>query len=77
MASSVLSLTLAATSLSVVPMANAADFDWKQAAGRTSISVSFNQHPYADAMIQRLPQFKELTGIDVKYELTAGGELFR
>ena len=25
---------------------------------------------YADAIIQRLPQFKELTGIDVKHELT-------
>ena len=68
-ASSVLSLTLAVTALSVPRIANAADFDWKQAAG-TSISVSFNQHPYADAIIQRLPQFKELTGIDVKYELT-------
>jgi hypothetical protein len=59
-ASSVLSLTLAVTALSVPRIANAADFDWKQAAG-TSISVSFNQHPYADAIIQRLPQFKELT----------------
>ena len=68
-ASSILSLALAVTSLSVPRIVNAADFDWKQAAG-TSISISFNQHPYADAIIQRIPQFKELTGIDVKYELT-------
>ena len=65
----ILLLTLAAALLSVAPMVSAADFDWKQAQGAT-ISVSFNQHPYADAMIQRLPQFKELTGIVVKYELT-------
>ncbi len=44
-------------------------FDWKQAAG-TKINVSLNQHPYAEAIIQRLPVFKELTGIDVQYELT-------
>ena len=63
-----LSLTLAATSLSV-PRADAADFDWKQANG-TTINVSLNQHPYANAIIDQLPKFKELTGIDVKYELT-------
>ena len=68
-ASSILSLSLAAGALSVPQIANAADFDWKQAGG-TSLSISFNQHPYADAIIQRLPQFKELTGVDVKYELT-------
>ena len=34
------------------------------------ISVFLNQHPYANAIIQRLPQFKELTEMDVKYELT-------
>ena len=74
-ASSVRSLVLAAALLSIVPMASAAGFDWKQAQG-TTISVSFNQHPYADAMIQRLRQFKELTGIDVKYELTAEENYF-
>ena len=63
-----LSLTLAATSLSV-QRSDAADFDWKQANG-TTINVSLNQHPYANAIIDQLPKFKELTGIDVKYELT-------
>jgi multiple sugar transport system substrate-binding protein len=67
-ATTALSFGLAVTSLSV-PRADAADFNWKQEQGKT-INVSFNQHPYADAIIQRLPQFKELTGIDVKYELT-------
>ena len=67
-ASTALSLSLAVTSVGV-PRVNAADFDWKQASGAT-LNVAFNQHPYADAIIQRLPQFKELTGIDVKHELT-------
>src|SRR4051794_31612341 len=44
-------------------------FNWKQASG-TKINVAFNQHPYADAIMQRLPQFKELTGIDVSHEVT-------
>lgn len=53
----------------LAPGARAAGFDWKQASG-TKITVAFNQHPYADAIIQRLPQFKELTGIDVTHEVT-------
>jgi multiple sugar transport system substrate-binding protein len=63
-----LSFGLAVSPLSI-PRADAADFNWKQEQGKT-INVSFNQHPYADAIIQQLPKFKELTGIDVKYELT-------
>ncbi len=68
MATTALSFGLAVSPLSI-PRAKAADFNWKQEQGKT-ISVSFNQHPYADAIIQQLPKFKELTGIDVKYELT-------
>jgi multiple sugar transport system substrate-binding protein len=41
-------------------------FDWKQASG-TKLVVMLNKHPYADAIIKRLPEFKELTGIDVEY----------
>jgi multiple sugar transport system substrate-binding protein len=44
-------------------------FDWKQASG-SKITVAFNQHPYADAIIQQLPKFKELTGIDISHEVT-------
>ena len=35
-------------------------FDWKQASG-AKITIAFNQHPYADAIIQQLPKFKEMT----------------
>src|ERR1700731_4241965 len=44
-------------------------FDWKQATG-TKLVVMLNKHPYATAIIQRLPEFKELTGIDVSYTET-------
>jgi multiple sugar transport system substrate-binding protein len=63
-----LSLSVALVAAGVMRVDGAA-FDWKQAQGNT-IDVSFSLHPYAEAIIQRLPQFKELTGIDVKYEQT-------
>ena len=40
-------------------------FDWKQASG-TKLVVMLNKHPYADAIIKRLQEFKDLTGIDVE-----------
>ncbi|MBV9673233.1 MAG: sugar ABC transporter substrate-binding protein [Verrucomicrobia bacterium] len=44
-------------------------FDWKQASG-VKLVVMLNKHPYADAIIKKLPEFKELTGIDVEYTET-------
>jgi len=41
----------------------AADFDWKAHSGK-SIKVLLNKHPYADAMIANLDNFKELTGME-------------
>ncbi len=46
----------------------AADFDWKAHSGKT-IKVLLNKHPYADAMIANLDNFKELTGMDVTYDI--------
>lgn len=46
----------------------AADFDWKAHSGKT-IKVLLNKHPYADAMIANLDNFKELTGMDVQYDI--------
>jgi len=45
------------------------NFDWKQASG-TKLVVMLNKHPYADAIIKKLPEFKEKTGIDVVYTET-------
>jgi multiple sugar transport system substrate-binding protein len=45
------------------------EFNWKQCEG-SKINVAFNQHPYADSIIKRLPEFEKLTGIEVKYTVT-------
>lgn len=61
--------TAVTVSVQLLVAATAQTFDWKQAEG-TTLEVELNQHPYADAIIERLPQFKELTGIDVSYNIT-------
>ncbi len=44
-------------------------FSWDMASGST-IKVMFNQHPYAEAIIKKIPEFTEETGIEVEYSLT-------
>ena len=46
----------------------AADFDWKKFNG-TKLHLLLNKHPYADAMIADLDNFKSLTGMDVTYDI--------
>ena len=46
----------------------AQDFDWKAHSG-TTVKLLLNKHPYTDAMIANLDSFKELTGMDVKYDV--------
>jgi multiple sugar transport system substrate-binding protein len=46
----------------------AADFDWKQYQG-TTVNLLLNKHPYTDAMIANLDSFRQLTGMDVKYDV--------
>ena len=46
----------------------AADFDWMAYKGKT-INLLLNKHPYADAMIAYIDNFKKLTGMDVKYDV--------
>lgn len=48
--------------------AMAQDFDWKAHQGK-SLKLLLNQHPYTDAMIANLDNFKELTGIDITYDV--------
>ncbi len=48
--------------------AMAAGFDWQAHKG-TAIKLLLNKHPYADAMIADLDNFKSLTGIDVAYDV--------
>ena len=53
-----------------------ADFDWQAHKGKT-IKLLLNKHPYADAMIANLENFKQLTGMDVVYDVFPGRRLFR
>ena len=46
----------------------AADFDWKKHAGK-SLKLLLNKHPYTDAMIANLDNFKALTGMEVTYDI--------
>lgn len=48
--------------------AMAQDFDWKRHSGK-SIKLLLNKHPYTDAMIANLDNFKQLTGMDVTYDV--------
>jgi multiple sugar transport system substrate-binding protein len=46
----------------------AADFDWKKHQG-TRLNLLMNKHPYMDAMVADLDNFKELTGMEVAYDV--------
>lgn len=46
----------------------AADFDWKKHSGK-KLKLLLNKHPYADAMIANLDSFKQLTGIEIAYDV--------
>ena len=43
-------------------------FDWKKFSG-SKVKLLLNKHPYTDAMIANLDNFKELTGMDVVYDV--------
>ena len=45
-----------------------ADFDWMAYKGG-KLKLLLNKHPYADAMIADLANFKSLTGMDVTYDI--------
>jgi len=44
-------------------------FNWRAYEG-TTLNVMFNQHTYADAVIEKLPEFEAKTGITVQYSVT-------
>ncbi|WP_158816287.1 extracellular solute-binding protein [Methylocapsa sp. S129] len=46
----------------------AADFDWKKFKG-AKLHLLLNKHPYADAMIADLDNFKALTGMEATYDI--------
>jgi multiple sugar transport system substrate-binding protein len=48
--------------------AMAADFDWKAYSG-TKLKLLLNKHPYVDALLANIDNFKSLTGMDVAYDV--------
>jgi multiple sugar transport system substrate-binding protein len=46
----------------------AADFDWKKFNG-TKLKLLLNKHPYVDALIADLDNFRSLTGMDATYDV--------
>ena len=48
----------------------AGDFDWKRHSGKR-IKLLLNKHPYTDTLIAGLDNFKQLTGIEVGYDVFA------
>jgi multiple sugar transport system substrate-binding protein len=66
-----LGLTAAAADFIVnaaMTQALAQSFDFKKNAGKT-VNLLLNKHPYTDAMIADLDNFKALTGMEVKYDV--------
>lgn len=55
--------------------AKQADIDWKQFEG-TKLRMGMNSHPFTDATQPLLPYFKDLTGIDVTYDVYAESDLW-
>jgi len=52
-----------------LPFSANAEFSWEIAKGE-SITVLFNQHPYAESIIKKIPVFEKKTGIKVTYSIT-------
>jgi multiple sugar transport system substrate-binding protein len=48
--------------------AMAANFDWQKEKGK-AIKLLLNKHPYTDAMLMNIENFKKLTGLDVTYDV--------
>jgi len=49
-------------------LAATSDFNWKAHKGKT-VRLLLNKHPYADTLINNIENFKQLTGMDVQYDI--------
>jgi multiple sugar transport system substrate-binding protein len=52
------------------------EFDWKKFKG-TKLTMALNKHPFADAILLELDQFKEQTGMDASFMMLPEAEYFR
>lgn len=60
-------LVLSVIAVGFVSLAVAQEFDWRRFEG-TEIRFMMNQHPFTDFLAPLVPEFEELTGIDVTLE---------
>lgn len=60
-------LVLAMVAAGFVSLGVAQEFDWRQFEG-TEIRFMMNQHPFTDFLAPQIPEFEELSGIDVTLE---------
>lgn len=60
---------------SVLVQAEEPAFDWRQAEGET-VTVATMVHAYFDALIPIMPEFEEMTGIKVEYDILPEAEFF-
>lgn len=60
-------LVLAMVAAGFVSLGVAQEFDWRQVEG-TEIRFMMNQHPFTDFLAPQIPEFEELSGIDVTLE---------
>lgn len=73
--STMLCAAMVMSSLAVPAMADDASFDWKAYDG-TTLNVMFNEHTYSKAVIEKIPEFEEATGIHVEYSTTPESNYF-
>ena len=52
-----------------------AKIDWQQAKGQ-SLTIGLNKHPFTESLLPLIPQFRELTGINVEYLILPEAEYF-
>lgn len=65
-----------AVSLCAIPAAaEEEEFNWKAYEG-TTLNILFNEHTYSAAVIEKIPEFEELTGINVEYSTTPESNYF-
>lgn len=57
------------------PSSNSGEFDWKAYEG-TTIEIQMVQHTASEAMVNKLEEFEELTGIHVEYSITPESSYF-
>lgn len=52
-----------------------AKIDWQQAKGQT-LTIGLNKHPFTESLLPLIPQFRQLTGINIEYLILPEAEYF-